>query len=302
MDEKAELSRRSRRAASLIAAALTAIVVAAFLYLRAATPTSPSAAVAPAPPTLTGYTAVYDFVTASTGWALVTRLGRYWIFRTVDGARNWQLQDAGPAPQGDPDVDFADARHGVISFFGPSLVVYRTSDAGLHWRPLAVPGDAFAVTFANADSGWALTWNPSTQDLQLLSTRDGGATWVERVWPSGAYWVGRGGPEASAIGRRSCSQLTAARAGGRSQSRSRRTWCRRRQRFPAPNRRRNPSFSLACSRSCPSAESSPWSVTSPVTWLRSPRSIRVSRGGESPLLPSRRDLPTSRSSTTPTGR
>src|SRR2546427_10235840 len=98
MDEKAELSRRSRRAASLIAAALTAIVVAAFLYLGAATPTSPSAAVAPAPPTLTGYTGVYDVVTASSGWALVARLSRYWIFRTAHGARDWQLQVTGPGP------------------------------------------------------------------------------------------------------------------------------------------------------------------------------------------------------------
>ena len=199
MEDRPELFRRSRRAISLIAAAVVSIIVATFLYLRAATPTAPSAELPPPPPTLSGYSAVYDFVTASTGWALVTRLGRYWIFKTVDGAGNWQLQDTGPAPPGDPDVDFADARHGVISFFGPSLVAYRTSDAGLHWRPLLVPGDAFAVTFANADSGWALTWNPSTQDLQLLSTRDGGATWIERVWPSGAYWVGRGGMGALAF-------------------------------------------------------------------------------------------------------
>ncbi len=199
MEDRPELSRRSRRAISLIAAALVSIIVATFLYLRAATPTAPSAELPPPPPTLSGYSAVYDFVTASTGYALVTRLGRNWIFKTVDGAGNWQLQDTGPAPPGDPDVDFADARHGVISFFGPSLVAYRTSDAGLHWRPLLVPGDAFAVTFANADSGWALTWNPSTQDLQLLSTRDGGATWIERVWPSGAYWVGRGGMGALAF-------------------------------------------------------------------------------------------------------
>ena len=199
MEDRPELFRRSRRAISLIAAAVVSIIVATFLYLRAATPTAPSAELPPPPPTLSGYSAVYDFVTASTGYALVTRLGRNWIFKTVDGAGNWQLQDTGPAPPGDPDVDFADARHGVISFFGPSLVAYRTSDAGLHWRPLLVPGDAFAVTFANADSGWALTWNPSTQDLQLLSTRDGGATWIERVWPSGAYWVGRGGMGALAF-------------------------------------------------------------------------------------------------------
>jgi photosystem II stability/assembly factor-like uncharacterized protein len=142
---------------------------------------------------LSGYTAAYDFVTASTGWALVTSRSRYWIFRTVDGARRWQLQGTGEASYGEPVVHFSDRTHGEIAFFGGELQVYRTSDGGGHWRPLAVPGEAFAVTFAGADNGWALTWKPTTQALQLLSTGDGGLTWNERVWPAGAYWVGRGG-------------------------------------------------------------------------------------------------------------
>ena len=66
MEDRPELSRRSRRAISLIAAALVSIIVATFLYLRAATPTAPSAELPPPPPTLSGYSAVYDFVTELT--------------------------------------------------------------------------------------------------------------------------------------------------------------------------------------------------------------------------------------------
>src|SRR2546430_55478 len=193
MEDRPELPRRSRRAISLIAAALVSIIVATFLYLRAATPTAPSAELPPPPPTLSGYSATYDFVTASTGWALVTREGRYWIFRTVDGARHWRMQDTGEASYGESAVNFVDPTHGEIAFFGGMLRVNQTSDAGLHWRPLAVPGDGFALTFTDANNGWLLTWNPAAQRLQLLSTRDGGMTWIERVWPAGAYWIGRGG-------------------------------------------------------------------------------------------------------------
>ena len=193
MEDRPELSRRSRRAISLIAAALASIIVATFLYLRAATPTAPSAEVPPPTPTLSGYSAAYDFVTASTGWALVTREGQYWIFRTVDGAMHWQMQDTGQVAYGEPVVHFVDRAHGEIAFFGGELRMYQTSDAGVHWRPLVVPGEAFAVTFADATNGWALTWNPAARALQLLYTDDGGETWTERVWPAGAYWVGRGG-------------------------------------------------------------------------------------------------------------
>jgi photosystem II stability/assembly factor-like uncharacterized protein len=177
----------------LIAAALASIIVATFLYLRAATPTAPSAELPPATPTLSGYSAAYDFVTASTGWALVTRERQYWIFRTVDGARHWQMQDTGQVAYGEPVVHFVDRTHGEIAFFGGELRMYQTSDAGVHWRPLVVPGEAFAVTFADATNGWALTWNPAARALQLLYSGDGGETWTERVWPAGAYWVGRGG-------------------------------------------------------------------------------------------------------------
>ena len=199
MEDRPELSRRSRRAISLIAAALVSIIVATFLYLRAATPTAPSAELPPPPPTLSGYSATYDFVTASTGWALVTREGRYWVFRTVDGARHWRMQDTGEASYGESAVNFVDPTHGEIAFFGGMLRVNQTSDAGLHWRPLAVPGDGFALTFTDANNGWLLTWNPAAQRLQLLSTRDGGMTWIERVWPAGAYWIGRGGMGALAF-------------------------------------------------------------------------------------------------------
>lgn len=74
MDGPEGLSRRARRAMPLIAAALTAIVVAGVIYLHPSVPASPPK---PAPKVIrplllsNQYSATYDFVSPSAGWALV---------------------------------------------------------------------------------------------------------------------------------------------------------------------------------------------------------------------------------------
>src|ERR1700674_1600600 len=93
-----EPSRRGRRALPLIAGSLAAVVVASLIYLHPALPSlpkPPAAPPSPSPATIpAGYSQQYDFISATTGWALLgTPPGtRLYVYRTTDGAKHWNLQ------------------------------------------------------------------------------------------------------------------------------------------------------------------------------------------------------------------
>src|SRR3981189_1922781 len=105
MDRPDGLSRRARRAMPLIAAALTAIVVASVLYLHPSVPPPPGkqAPKVTKPLRLSNqYSATYDFVTPSLGWALVLGRGpepvRFSVYRTSDAANHWSKPIPGNSP------------------------------------------------------------------------------------------------------------------------------------------------------------------------------------------------------------
>src|ERR1700704_4036118 len=139
MDEPEVPSRRARRALPLIAGALAAIVVASLIYLHPAFPSSTRTSAArpvPSPPVIPApYTATFDFVTPSTGWALVADSlngpQHVYLFRTTDGARHWQKQFTGSTCQVgfSSGLQFFDRNRGLM-YFGSPPQVYRTSDAG----------------------------------------------------------------------------------------------------------------------------------------------------------------------------
>src|SRR5690348_3198063 len=175
-------SNRSRRALPLIAAALTAIVVAGLLYLRSSVPPAsvPAAHPSPEPPILEQrYQADYDFVTPSLGWALVYDLisGRYWVFNTTDGARHWDLQRSDLlALQADFRIRFFNAHEGYFSLVGGGT--FRTSDGGRHWNAVSRPSTGLAeVWFLDPAHGWFHS------DSDFESTSDGGTTWQELPAP-----------------------------------------------------------------------------------------------------------------------
>jgi photosystem II stability/assembly factor-like uncharacterized protein len=178
MSDDPVLSKRARRAVALLASALTAIVLAAVLYIQAVAPPTPSGAVTPTSiPVMSGpYSATYDFLTPSLGWALVvdysTFSTNYWIFKTTDGARHWQAQHAGQAEGGQTYLHFFDDQHG-FAYVGMS---YRSVDGGTHWQTVEVPGSIPYVTFASPTLGWAEAFQVGTQ--RLYKTTDGGATWT----------------------------------------------------------------------------------------------------------------------------
>ena len=170
-------SGRAQRALPLIAAALAAIVVAGGLYIRSVTPAPTGPLTSTAVPVMSGpYSATYDFVTPSLGWALVldysTFSTNYWIFKTTDGARHWQEQHVGQAEGGRTYLHFFDDQHG----FAYAGISYRTVDGGAHWQTVEVPGSIPYVTFASPTLGWAEAFQVGTQRLYM--TADGGATWT----------------------------------------------------------------------------------------------------------------------------
>ena len=172
----APAANRSRRAVPLIAAALTAIVVAGLLYLRPSVPPASvlSAHPSPEPRVLEQrYQPDYDFVTPSLGWALVYDLisGRYWVFNTTDGAHHWDLQKTDLQPiNASFRIRFFNAHDGYYTLAGGGT--FRTTDGGRQWNEVTLPAATIAVVwFVDPSHGWYRS------DSDFESTADGGATW-----------------------------------------------------------------------------------------------------------------------------
>lgn len=204
MDAPEVLSRRARRALPLIAGALAAIVVASLIYLHPSFPSSARAPVArpvPSPPVLSGlYSATFDFVTPSTGWALVAYKldgpGHVYVFRTTDGAKQWQKQFTGSSPKLGitSGIHFFDRNRGLM-YFGFPAQLYRTNDAGSQWAPVELPPyPASSITFSDPAHGWVLApeADPGLAG-HLFATTNGGSTWTELPWPRWAVLGAKGG-------------------------------------------------------------------------------------------------------------
>jgi photosystem II stability/assembly factor-like uncharacterized protein len=198
------LSRRARRAMPLIAGALTAIVVTGLIYLHPSIPQRPLALPTPSPsPSVlsTRFQAVYDFVTPSFGWALVSdpppNGARFYVFKTTDGARRWVKQFSASSPDtGVLNIQFFDPTHGLISLGNP-IEIYRTSDAGAHWEPLQLPRYLVtSMTFSDPSHGWVAETDPDSGFTRhLFATNNGGLTWTELLWPPWATAIAKGAVE-----------------------------------------------------------------------------------------------------------
>ena len=174
--------RRAGRAVGLIAGAAAAIIVVGVLYVRSVSPTE-NVSQPPRVPVMAGpYSATYDFLTPSLGWALVLDYGAFsttlsshlWLFKTTDGARHWHQQYKAPAEGGQTYLHFFDEQHG-FAYAGFS---YRTVDGGVHWQTFQVPGPMPYVTFATPNLGWAEDFDATTHSQHLYTTTDGGTTWT----------------------------------------------------------------------------------------------------------------------------
>jgi photosystem II stability/assembly factor-like uncharacterized protein len=119
-----------------------------------------------------------SFVNASDGWAVGGAGTGSVILATVDGGADWTTQlscSTGSCFQL-LGVSFVDPNDGwVARQSGAEDDILATTDGGAHWavQPSSVvPGCCSAVTFVNANDGWA-----AGQGL-VMSTTDGGSTWT----------------------------------------------------------------------------------------------------------------------------
>ena len=143
------------------------------------TPTPAGPVVPAAFRTMSGpYSATYDFITPSLGWALVvehtTRSTRFFVFKTTDRATHWQKQYVGQLEGNLTHLHFFDARNGFLYAGLP----YRSTDGGDHWQRVGVPGRYVSVAFASPTRGWAEAFDAELSQ-RLYSTGDGGQTWVQ---------------------------------------------------------------------------------------------------------------------------
>lgn len=135
----------------------------------------------------------FSFVDLQTGWILcrgeVKGIG--WmdktLYRTKNGARDWRAITAGGLDEKEPglpggyvaDLFFLDATHGWYSEVRHGSL-HATTNGGRSWR--RVPGpDGQAVqhlSFVSAQTGAVVELQQGR--YRLITTADGGATWVER--------------------------------------------------------------------------------------------------------------------------
>jgi photosystem II stability/assembly factor-like uncharacterized protein len=207
--------QRGRRAAGLGALALVVIAAAGFAYLRSNN--APTTVRVPSTnPLAAGLNPVsYAFATPSLGWAVInpftpsSSVGQFRVFRTVDGAKHWELQLTGQSssPGFTPiTVHFFDTTHGYmavdLAFTGNQ--VYRTSDGGDEWQAVQLPApQSVVVSFSDATHAWALAQAnpPSAQLFKLYATSDSGATWQRLPDPPGdAYYLAFRGPSEAWMG------------------------------------------------------------------------------------------------------
>jgi hypothetical protein len=125
----------------------------------------------------------------------------YFLFRTRDAGRNWQVQTlpppAGPPagrmePDSLPQFFSSDGLTGVLGAeFRPDdvdatnhyKVIYTTDDGGVNWRPTTPVKDGGAWNFITDQQGWM--WSEAPRNLSattrvtggLNHTEDGGLTW-----------------------------------------------------------------------------------------------------------------------------
>lgn len=120
------------------------------------------------------------FVDREQGWLV----GKFGLIRmSTDGGRSWTTYD-NPEEVGEADwwgLEFADELHGWA--VGEGGAIAHTGDGGLSWhrQTSGVPHLLMDVDFVDRLQGWAVGFDRSTGSSTVVSTMDGGTTWIEQA-------------------------------------------------------------------------------------------------------------------------
>lgn len=126
----------------------------------------------------------------------------YWLYRSPDGGQTWKAVIANPntasakAPPGPKPgaLSVVDAASAFLSGWcgacwppgphtPPALTVGRTLDGGQTWHNFPVPGQPPGlsdIAFISAQQGWLAWRGTPAEPSKILTTNDGGQTWVEQ--------------------------------------------------------------------------------------------------------------------------
>ena len=144
----------------------------------------------------------YEFTSSTVAWALgfPRNQGAYWVARTVDGGKHWQMRYKS---QGDGlgtgpfVIRFFDEKRGFVAA-GTSGKLLRTTDGGATWKPLSVPesGNSY-LRFDDEMHGLMVVPNLSNsvpsrsyadRTAHLYATDDAGDSWKKLPDPpTGMY-------------------------------------------------------------------------------------------------------------------
>jgi len=124
-----------------------------------------------------------SFADENNGWAVGyhgTNKKTNFILHTTDGGETWEAQTSG-VEVGLRGVHFIDANTGWA--VGNGATIIHTTDGGATWTQQTCEVDIgfFNVYFADALHGWAC-------GSGVVSTDDGGETWVDRGSHSAMFW------------------------------------------------------------------------------------------------------------------
>jgi photosystem II stability/assembly factor-like uncharacterized protein/putative cell wall-binding protein len=115
-----------------------------------------------------------SFISSSLGWAVG---GDGALMHTQDGGASWESSGTGLGVQS--AVRFVNGQTGWI---GSDRGLFRTTDGGKSWDTTQSTGDVRAITFRDAQHGWAA--GRLVSQSYVLRTTNGGSSWTTATLPA----------------------------------------------------------------------------------------------------------------------